>query len=81
VRINLDLRPRFSDRNKTISRAYVPPWLAAQLGQREREIVYHPQARFLQEDQEGNRYPAHQQWVESPVGTLLIDSHLRRILN
>ena len=81
MRINQDLRPRYSDRNKTVSRAYVWPWLEALLGQREREIVYHPQARFLQEDQEGNRYPAHQQWIESPAGTMLIDSRLQRILN
>lgn len=81
MRTNQDLRPRYSDRNKTVSRAYTPPWLDGQMGQREREIIFHPQARFLQEDQEGNRYPAHQQWVESPVGTLLIDSRLQRILN
>lgn len=81
MRVNQDLRPRYSDRNKTVSRAFVPQWLDAMLGQREREIVYHPQARFLQEDQEGNRYPGHQQWIESPVGTMLIDSRLQRILN
>ena len=81
MRVNQDLRPLHSMRNKTQSTAHVPPWLQAQLGAREREIVYHPQARFLQEDQEGNRYPNHQQWIESPVGTLLIDSKAQRILN
>lgn len=81
MRTTQDLRPRYSDRNKTVSRAYVWPWLEALLGEREREIVYHPQAQCLQEDQEGNRYPPHQQWIESPAGTMLIDSQLRRILN
>jgi hypothetical protein len=81
MRTNQDLRPRHEDRNKIVSRAFVWPWLDALLGQREREIIRHPQARFLQEDQEGHRYPAHQQWIESPVGTMLIDTRLRRILN
>lgn len=81
MRVTQDLRPLHSMRNRTVSPAHVPPWLEALMGAREREIVYHPQARFLQEDQEGNRYPAHQQWIESPVGTMLIDGRQRRILN
>jgi hypothetical protein len=59
----------------------VPAWLEALLGAREREILRHPQCVFLHEDQEGNRYPNHQQWIESPVGTMLIDSRRRCILN
>lgn len=81
MRVNQHLQPRYSDRNRAVSQAFVPPWLEALLGQHERGIIYHPQARFLQEDQEGNRYPAHQQWIESPVGTMLIDSHEQRIIN
>jgi hypothetical protein len=81
MRINQDLSPLYSLRNRTTSIINVPAWLQALLGQREREIIYHPQARLLQEDQEGNRHPNHQQWIESPVGTMLIDSRLRRILN
>jgi hypothetical protein len=81
MRINQDLRPLYSLRNRTKSTASVPAWLEAQLGHREREIIYHPQARFLKEDQEGNRCPSHQQWIESPVGTMLVDGHLRRVLN
>lgn len=81
MRINQDLRPLHSMRNRTKSTAFVPAWLEALLGVRERDIIYHAQARFLQEDQEGNRYPNHQQWIESPVGTMLTDSRLRRILN
>jgi hypothetical protein len=65
MRVNQDLRPLHSFRNKTTSRVSVPAWLEAQLGQREREIIYHPQARFLQEDQEGSRHPNHQQWIGS----------------
>jgi len=80
VRINQDLRPEYGVRLYKTSRVYVPPWLKKLLGAREREIIYHPHAQFLQEDQEGNRYPSHQQWIEAPVGTMLIDAKQRRIL-
>ncbi len=80
-RINQDLTPLYSLRNRTKSFMCVPPWLESLLGVRERSIIYHPQARTLHEDQEGNRYPSHQQWIESPLGTMLIDSQRRAILN
>ncbi len=80
VRINQDLRPLHSMQGRTKSWAYVPQWLEALMGQREREIIRHPQARFLQEDQEGNRYPNHQKWIESPVGTMLICGRSQKIL-
>lgn len=58
----------------------VPEWLDNVMGQRERTILHHPAARFLQEDREGNRLPDHQQWIESPAGTLWIDSVEKKIL-
>ena len=63
------------------SAVHVQKWLEPLLGVRELEITYHSQARFLQEDQDGNRYPRHQQWIESPVGTILIDSRLKAIID
>lgn len=62
------------------STAYVPDWLDNLMGHRERTILHHPAAQFLQVDGDGTRLPAHQQWIESPAGTMLIDSHARKIL-
>lgn len=81
MRVNQDLSAPHSIAARTQSSMYVPPWLWELAGQREREILEHPHARTFHEDQEGNRYPAHQQWIESPAGTMLIDSRARKILN
>lgn len=80
MRVNQNLEPLHSFRGRKVSTTYVPDWLQELLGAREREILYHPQVRLLHEDQEGNRYPAHQQWIESPVGTMLIDAKRQCIL-
>lgn len=80
-RVKQDLTAPHSIASRTTSAMYIPPWLASLAGHRELEILQHPHARTFQEDQEGNRYPAHQQWIESPVGTLLICSRERKILN
>lgn len=59
---------------------YVPPWLDAILSASDREIVEHPKAVFLHEDRDGNRLPNHQQWIESPAGSMWIDSQRKVII-
>ncbi|WP_404667029.1 hypothetical protein [Roseateles asaccharophilus] len=79
--MNQDLTPLHSVAKRTTSRMYIPEWLRSLAGPREMQILQHPHACTFQEDQEGNRYPPHQQWIESPVGTMLICSRERKILN
>jgi len=59
---------------------YVPAWLESIIGVREREILQHPEGRIYQVDNDGNRLPTHQQWIESPVGTMWIDSKMKKII-
>lgn len=63
-----------------MSQNYVPPWLNAIMSPADRAIVQHRLARFLTQDNEGNRLPAHQQWIESPVGSMWIDAKEKAIL-
>ena len=58
----------------------LPDWLVPLLGHRELEILRHPSCRFLKEDQDGNRLPDHQQWIEADVGTFWIDSQRKQII-
>ena len=59
---------------------HVPQWLMPILGAHDREIICHPQARFLQVDQDDNRLPRHQQWIESPVGSMWVDARQKKII-
>lgn len=59
---------------------YVPPWLDAILSASDREITEHRQAVFLMEDWDGNRLPKHQQFIESPAGSMWIDSQRKAII-
>lgn len=59
---------------------YVPQWLEAIMSDSDRAIIEHPKALFLAEDPEGNRLPNHQQWIESPAGSMWIDSQKKAIL-
>ena len=59
---------------------HVPAWLIPLLGEREKAILCHRDTKFLHEDLDGNRYPNHQQWIESPVGNMLIDAKKRQII-
>lgn len=63
-----------------ITNNFVPAWLIPLMGEREKAIINHRRAKFLREDLDGNRYPDHQQWIESPVGTMLIDSKKKAII-
>lgn len=57
-----------------IAAPHIPEWLEPLLSQNDRDIMTHPMAVFLQEDPDGNRLPGHQQLIESPVGSMYIDS-------
>lgn len=59
---------------------YVPPWLTRISGDREKAILDHPQAKIFEVDNDGNRLPAHQRWIESPVGSMWIDSKMKKII-
>lgn len=59
---------------------YVPPWLDAIMCASDREIAEHPKAVFLHEDRDGNRLPQYQQLIESPAGSMWIDSQRRAII-
>lgn len=59
---------------------YVPPWLDKIMSESDREIAQHRRAQFLKVDPDGTRLPAHQQYIESPVGSMVIDSRQKAII-
>lgn len=61
-------------------RLYVPAWLGAAMGQRERSVVDHPQVRTEYRDQDGERLGPYQQRIVAPIGSFIIDSLKRRII-
>lgn len=80
-----ELEPRMrttlaADPRAKVNGGYIPPWLNAILSPQDRAIVAHPQSKALNEDQEGNRLPMHQQWIESPIGSIWIDAKAKAIL-
>ena len=63
------------------SDAYIPTWLVALLGVRELRILAAPDVQFLQVDNEGNRLPSHQQWIESNLeGRFWVDAQVKQII-
>jgi hypothetical protein len=61
-------------------RNYLPLWLEALLTETDRAIVEHPKAVFLMEDRDRNRLPDYQQLIESPAGSMWIDSQRKAII-
>lgn len=61
--------------------AYIPPWLDALMGERERAIMTHPYVRALHMDRDGNRLPNDQMLLETPDGdSFLICATTQRII-
>lgn len=59
---------------------HIPSWLDAILAESDRKIIMHPNVKVLAVDNEGNRLPTHQQWIESPAGSMWIDAKKKVIV-
>ena len=60
---------------------YIPSWLKGQLGNREESILYHPSAKVVTVDADGNKIAEGLFWIESDVGRFQINSVTQEIVN